>query len=80
MPGPITLTVHATATTTETLWVAHLDDVFPDGTSRPLTQGALLGSLRALDPARTWSLPDGVVLHPHHLSTARPPNLSSPAS
>ena len=69
LAGPITLTVHATATTTETLWVAHLDDVFPDGTSRPLTQGALLGSLRALDPARTWSLPDGVVLHPHHLST-----------
>ena len=69
LAGPITLTVHATATTTETLWVAHLDDVFPDGTSRPLTQGALLGSLRALDPARTWSLPDGTVLHPHHIST-----------
>ena len=36
--------------TTETVWVAHLDDVSPDGVSRPLTQGALLGSLRALDP------------------------------
>ena len=67
--GPITLTVHATANTSETLWVAHLDDVFPDGTSRPLTQGALLGSLRALDPSRTWSLPDGTVLRPHHIST-----------
>jgi hypothetical protein len=52
--GPITLTVHATATTSETLWVAHLDDVAPDGTSRPLTEGALLGSHRALDPDRTW--------------------------
>jgi len=69
LAGPVTLTVHATATTSETVWVAHLDDVFPDGTSRPLTQGALLGSLRALDPARTWSLPDGTVLHPHHIST-----------
>ncbi|MGH3552731.1 MAG: CocE/NonD family hydrolase [Mycobacterium sp.] len=67
--GPITLTVHATATTTETLWVAHLDDVAPDGISRPLTQGALLGSHRALDPARTWYLPDGTVLRPHHFST-----------
>ncbi|WP_102143588.1 CocE/NonD family hydrolase [Mycobacterium hubeiense] len=67
--GPITLTVHATATTSETLWVAHLDDVFPDGTSRPLTQGALLGSHRALDPSRTWYLPDGTVLRPHHIST-----------
>jgi putative CocE/NonD family hydrolase len=73
--GPITLTVHATATTPETLWVAHLDDVAPDGTSRPLTQGALLGSHRALDPQRTWYLSDGSVLRPHHVSSqaaARP--------
>jgi len=67
--GPITLTVHATASTTETLWVAHLDDVAPDGASRPLTQGALLGSHRELDPDRTWYLPDGTVLRPHHIST-----------
>lgn len=67
--GPIALTIHATATTTETLWVAHLDDVAPDGASRPLTQGALLGSHRALDPERTWYLPDGTVLRPHHYST-----------
>jgi predicted acyl esterase len=67
--GPITLTVHATATTSEALWVAHLDDVAPDGASRPLTQGALLGSHRALDPDRTWYLPDGTVLRPHHFST-----------
>jgi hypothetical protein len=67
--GPITLTVRATASTTETLWVAHLDDVAPDGASRPLTQGALLGSHRALDPTRTWYLPDGTVLRPQHVST-----------
>jgi len=67
--GPITLTVHATADTTETLWVAHLDDVAPDGASRPLTQGALLGSHRELDPQRTWYLSDGTVLRPHHFST-----------
>jgi putative CocE/NonD family hydrolase len=67
--GPITLTVHATANTTETLWVAHLDDVAPEGTCRPLTQGALLGSHRELDPERTWYLSDGTVLRPHHFST-----------
>jgi putative CocE/NonD family hydrolase len=67
--GPITLTLQATATTTESLWVAHLDDVAADGSSRPLTQGALLGSHRTLDPHRTWYLPDGTVLRPHHLST-----------
>lgn len=73
--GPIALTLYATADTTETLWVAHLDDVAPDGASRPLTQGALLGSHRELDPDRTWYLPDGTVLKPHHHSTrcaARP--------
>jgi putative CocE/NonD family hydrolase len=67
--GPITLTVYATATTSETVWVAHLDDVAPDGASRPLTEGALLGSHRALDPDRTWYLPDGTVLRPHHVSS-----------
>jgi uncharacterized protein len=67
--GPITLSFHATANTTDTLWVAHLDDVAPDGASRPLTQGALLGSHRELDPERTWYLSDGTVLRPHHFST-----------
>ncbi len=69
LAGPIALTLHATATTAETLWVAHLDDVAPDGASRPLSVGALLGSHRALDPRRTWYLPDGTVLRPHHIST-----------
>lgn len=75
LAGPITLTVQATADTTETLWVAHLDDVAPEGVCRPLTMGALLGSHRELDPERTWYLPDGTVLRPHHISTraaARP--------
>lgn len=69
LAGPITLTLHATADTAETLWVAHLDDVAPEGTSRPLTQGALLGSHRALDQQRSWYLPDGAVLRPYHIST-----------
>ena len=69
LAGPITLTLHATTTTTEAMFVAHLDDVGPDGRCRPLTMGALLGSHRALDPDRTWYLPDGTVLRPHHIST-----------
>ncbi|HEU0189859.1 MAG TPA: CocE/NonD family hydrolase [Mycobacterium sp.] len=67
--GPIVLTLHATASTTESLWVAHLDVVTPDGVSRPLTQGALLGSHRALDDKLSWRLPDGTVLLPHHIHT-----------
>ncbi len=67
--GPVGLTVYARASTSETLWVAYLDDVSPDGVSRPLTEGALLGSHRTLDPDKTWYLPDGRVLRPHHVST-----------
>ncbi|WP_026357087.1 CocE/NonD family hydrolase [Mycobacterium sp. 141] len=67
--GPVALTVYARASTTETLWVAHLDDVSPAGVSRPLTQGALLGSHRTLDTDKTWYLDDGTVLRPHHIST-----------
>lgn len=69
LAGPITLSVEMTADTTETLLVAHLDDVAPEGVNRPLSQGALLGSHRELDSERTWYLPDGTVLRPHHIST-----------
>jgi putative CocE/NonD family hydrolase len=69
LAGPVGLTIFATADRSETLWVAHLDDVSPEGVSRPLTQGALLGSHRALDPESSWVLPDGTILRPQHIST-----------
>ena len=47
--GPITATVYASSTTPETELVAELEDVTPSGASYPLTEGALLGSLRAVD-------------------------------
>jgi uncharacterized protein len=43
-----------------------LSDVAPGGKATPLTTGALLGSHRALDAARTWLLPDGRPLLPYH--------------
>jgi putative CocE/NonD family hydrolase len=64
--GPIDVTVNATATTAETQWVAEVDDVAPDGTSTPLTEGALLGSLRAVSSAGTWRGKDGQILQPGH--------------
>jgi putative CocE/NonD family hydrolase len=66
LAGPIDATVYATATAADTEWVANVEDVAPDGTSFPLTSGALLGSFRALDPANTWSAPDGRPLLPYH--------------
>ncbi len=63
--GPIAATVYASATTTDTQWVATVDDVTPSGLSYPLSEGALLGSLRAVDPARSWSS-HGIMVLPYH--------------
>jgi putative CocE/NonD family hydrolase len=73
--GSIDVTVYASATTKDTEWVAEVDDVAPDGTSTPLTEGALLGSLRALDPATTWTAANGQIVqagHTYSQPSARP--------
>jgi hypothetical protein len=72
--GPISATLYASASTRETQWVVLVEDVAPDGTSRPLTEGALLGSLRAADRGRSWTV-DGKTIMPYHPYTeasARP--------
>jgi uncharacterized protein len=63
--GPGDVTVYATANTPNTEWVATLSDVAPDGSARPLTTGDLIGSLRALDPSRSWTR-GGRLLMPWH--------------
>jgi putative CocE/NonD family hydrolase len=65
LAGPIAATIYARANRTETEWVVNIEDVAPDGTSKPLTQGALLGSARVLDPSRTWKV-DGSTVMPYH--------------
>jgi putative CocE/NonD family hydrolase len=64
--GPIDVTVYAKANTKETQLVAEVEDVAPNGTSVPLTEGALLGSLRAQDPAQTWTDAAGQTMKPGH--------------
>jgi hypothetical protein len=64
--GPIDATVYLKATTTDTELAATVETVSPDGTSRPLTSGALIGSQRALDPTQTWTAADGIPLMPVH--------------
>jgi predicted acyl esterase len=66
LAGPVGLTLHATATSADTAWVATLDDVAPDGTVTHLTSGALLGSFRAIVGARSWATPDGGFSLPFH--------------
>ncbi|HET6964454.1 MAG TPA: CocE/NonD family hydrolase [Acidimicrobiales bacterium] len=73
--GPLAATLYASATTKDTEWAVEVEDVAPDGTSTPLTEGALLGSLRAVDPASSWPAPGGGFLLPYHPYTedsARP--------
>ena len=65
LAGPIGLTLFASATSTETLFTARLEDVAPDGSATEMTAGALLGSLRALDPSRSWPTGDGGFLLPY---------------
>jgi uncharacterized protein len=64
--GPIDVTVYATANRPDTQWVAQVQDVAPDGTSIPLTEGALLGSLRAVSSTGSWRGADGQLLLPNH--------------
>ncbi len=66
--GPITATVYASSTTSETELVAELEDVTPSGSSYPLTEGALLGSLRAVDKGRSWTA-GGMTVLPYHTYT-----------
>ena len=64
--GPISASIYATANTRDTQWVVDVEDVSPDGTSKPLTQGALLGSFRAVNAAKSWPGPNGTYLMPYH--------------
>ena len=64
----------------ETELVAELEDVTPDGASYPLTEGALLGSLRARrrEPLLDGQRGDRAALSPLH--AARPPRPVTPGA
>lgn len=66
LAGPIDATIYATSTTPDTEFVATVEDVSPDGTSTPISSGALLGSFRSLDTSQSWFAPDGKPLLPYH--------------
>ncbi|MFF4594695.1 CocE/NonD family hydrolase [Amycolatopsis sp. NPDC001319] len=66
LAGPITASISAQANTLDTTWVVTVTDVGPDGSSKPLTEGALIGSQRETDSARSWYSSDGKLLMPYH--------------
>ncbi|OCF85998.1 hypothetical protein AW168_33075 [Nocardia brasiliensis] len=70
LAGPMTATIKARATTIDTTFIVNVEDVAPDGASKPLTQGALAGRQRAMNPERTWKAPNGAVVLPYRDMTA----------
>jgi len=63
--GPIGVDVYATSTTDQSELVATFAIVSPNGSSRPLASGDLLGSLRKVDRRRSWR-GDGALIAPYH--------------
>ena len=67
--GPIDVTLNMTSTTPDAELVANVEVVQPNGSSYPISSGALLGSLRALDPRLSW-YDDGQLILPWHPYTS----------
>ena len=73
LAGPIDATVYLSSTRPDAEIVATVEVVAPDGSSRPLGTGALLGSLRATDQRLSWRQDGQLVLpwHPYTSASAR---------
>jgi putative CocE/NonD family hydrolase len=66
LAGPTTVTLFLTSTTADAQVHATIDDVAPDGTSVPVTLGALLCSMRQVDSSQSWYDRNGKLLTPYH--------------
>jgi predicted acyl esterase len=64
LAGPSAVTVTARSTTTNLELMADLYDVAPDGSAAQITHGGLMGSLRTLNPARSWRDRSGLPMRP----------------
>jgi putative CocE/NonD family hydrolase len=69
LAGPIDATLYLSSSTPESEVVATLDVVSTGGSARQVSSGGLLGSLRALDPRRSWRQ-DGKLILPWHPYTS----------
>ncbi|RJQ81809.1 CocE/NonD family hydrolase [Pseudonocardiaceae bacterium YIM PH 21723] len=71
LAGPMSATIKATANTTNTALVVNIQDIAPDGRSRPLAEGALDGKSRVLNQDRTWRADNGAITVPFRDLTAQ---------
>lgn len=69
LSGPLNLHLRVEADGSDAFWAVTVTDVEPDGASVPITRGALLSSLRAVDRA-TSRYVDGELLVAEHPFTA----------
>jgi predicted acyl esterase len=68
--GPTGAEIWARSSNTNLQLIATLQDVAPDGTVTNITDGSLVGSLRAEDTTKSWTEADGRVIQPAHPDTA----------
>lgn len=67
LAGPISASIFMRASSRDTELVATIEMVDAAGKAAiPLSNGALLGSLRALDTTKTWYAANGAPLQPYH--------------
>ncbi|MBS0613394.1 MAG: CocE/NonD family hydrolase, partial [Proteobacteria bacterium] len=52
--GPMSVTLHASSSNTNLVFIARLYDVAPDGSAVLISRGALLGSQHRLDEVKSW--------------------------
>jgi predicted acyl esterase len=78
LAGPIDATLYATSNRPDAEFIVNVEDVAPNGNSRPLTSGAFLGSFQQLDRGRTWWTADGKPLLPYHPYTRASNQLLDP--
>lgn len=64
LSGPISATIYASSSNTNMVLIPRLFDVHPDGTAKLISPGALVGSLRELDMAKSWKDEKGTVVLP----------------
>jgi predicted acyl esterase len=66
LAGPVGAEIWARSSNANLQLIATLQDVAPDGTATTLSDGSLVGSLRAEDSSRSWTEADGRVIQPSH--------------
>jgi hypothetical protein len=67
LAGPISVTVNASSSNTNLELLGFLYDVAPDGTATEISNGAILGSQRALNDDKTWYGTGGKLIYPYTL-------------